>query len=91
MTWNNWIFKYFNSNFGKYHGRLYDNFLEKYLSTIHFWNKENNSCDLEKLDFKLFEFVAHSWARSFIYFNDRVYEAKMKGRHILPFIQTAVC
>jgi hypothetical protein len=35
--------------------------LEKYLSTIHDWNKENNCCDIEKLDFKIFELVAHSW------------------------------
>ena len=49
----------------------------KYLSTIHEWNKENNCCDKEKLDFKIFEFVLHSWVtvESFIYFDEGVYAA----------------
>jgi hypothetical protein len=37
-------------------GHLRKNYysLEKYLATVHFWYQQNNSCDMEQLDFKIF-------------------------------------
>jgi hypothetical protein len=37
-------------------GHLRKNYysLEKYLATVHIWYQQNNSCDMEQLDFKIF-------------------------------------
>ena len=55
-----------NFQIGKYSLRFLRTIIfGKYLATIHYWNQKNTSCNMEQLDFKIFEFqlLFISWIR----------------------------
>ena len=55
IQWQNLLRNHFNEP-NKFGWFSFFYFSEKFLTNIHFWNHNNNSCDMEQLDLKEFEF-----------------------------------